>query len=94
MLYEVITVGIGVVPRHVDRRIALAPPAAVVADARTAARGDAGFPLRITSYNVCYTKLLRAAIGGSMGGMQVLQFAAAYPERVLCALPIASYNFV
>lgn len=31
-----------------------------------------------------------AAIGGSMGGMQVLQMASAYPERLFCALPIAT----
>jgi homoserine O-acetyltransferase len=32
---------------------------------------------------------LFAVVGGSMGGMQVLQWAAAYPERVFAALPIA-----
>ena len=33
---------------------------------------------------------LFAVAGGSMGGMQVLQWAASYPERVFAALPIAS----
>jgi homoserine O-acetyltransferase/O-succinyltransferase len=33
---------------------------------------------------------LFAVIGGSMGGMQVLQWAAAYPERVFAAVPIAT----
>ena len=33
---------------------------------------------------------LRAAIGGSMGGMQVLEWAATYPERVKAAVVIAS----
>jgi homoserine O-acetyltransferase len=32
---------------------------------------------------------LLAVIGGSMGGMQVLQWAASYPERVFAAVPIA-----
>jgi homoserine O-acetyltransferase len=32
---------------------------------------------------------LFAVAGGSMGGMQVLQWAASYPKRVYCALPIA-----
>jgi homoserine O-acetyltransferase len=30
-----------------------------------------------------------AVVGGSMGGMQVLQWAASYPKRVFAALPIA-----
>jgi homoserine O-acetyltransferase len=33
---------------------------------------------------------LLAVAGGSMGGMQVLEWVAAYPEAVRCALPIAS----
>ncbi|MEM8590768.1 MAG: homoserine O-acetyltransferase [Pseudomonadota bacterium] len=33
---------------------------------------------------------LFAVIGGSMGGMQALQWASAYPERVYAALPIAA----
>lgn len=33
---------------------------------------------------------LFAVAGGSMGGMQVLQWAALYPERVFAAMPIAT----
>jgi homoserine O-acetyltransferase len=33
--------------------------------------------------------MLFAVAGGSMGGMQVLQWAQSFPERVFCALPIA-----
>jgi homoserine O-acetyltransferase len=33
---------------------------------------------------------LFAVTGGSMGGMQVLQWAASYPERVFAALPVAT----
>ena len=35
-------------------------------------------------------KQLFCAIGGSMGGMQVLEAVAAYGERVFCAIPIAT----
>jgi homoserine O-acetyltransferase len=37
-------------------------------------------------------KTLFCVVGGSMGGMQVLQWTAAYPERVFSALPIACRN--
>ena len=33
---------------------------------------------------------LFSVIGGSMGGMQAIQWAAAYPERVFTAIPIAA----
>ncbi len=33
---------------------------------------------------------LLAVAGGSMGGMQVLQWAASYPERICAALPLAT----
>ena len=33
---------------------------------------------------------LFAVIGGSMGGMQVLQWAATFPDRVFAAVPIAT----
>ena len=33
---------------------------------------------------------LFCVVGGSMGGMQVLQWAAAYPDRVFAAMPIAA----
>ena len=36
---------------------------------------------------------LFAVLGGSMGGMQVLQWAALYPEAVFAALPIASASY-
>lgn len=36
---------------------------------------------------------LFAVIGGSMGGMQTLQWAAAYPDMVFAALPIATASY-
>ena len=36
---------------------------------------------------------LFAVVGGSMGGMQVLSWAATFPERVFAALPIATASF-
>nr|WP_294556625.1 homoserine O-acetyltransferase [uncultured Rhodopila sp.] len=36
---------------------------------------------------------LFAVIGGSMGGMQALQWAAQYPEHVFAALPIAAASY-
>ncbi len=36
---------------------------------------------------------LFAAIGGSMGGMQVLQWAATFPDRVFAAVPIATASY-
>ncbi|ORE93123.1 homoserine O-acetyltransferase [Stappia sp. 22II-S9-Z10] len=33
---------------------------------------------------------LFAVVGGSMGGMQVLEWGVSYPDRVFCALPIAT----
>jgi homoserine O-acetyltransferase len=36
---------------------------------------------------------LFAVIGGSMGGMQVLEWAASYPEIVFAAMPIAAASF-
>lgn len=35
-------------------------------------------------------KQLLCVVGGSMGGMQVLQWVASYPQMVRCAIPIAT----
>jgi homoserine O-acetyltransferase len=50
-----------------------------------------GDMVRLQSWLIDYLGIdkLFAVIGGSMGGMQVLQWAATYPDRVFAALPIA-----
>lgn len=40
--------------------------------------------------NALGIETLFAAIGGSMGGMQVLEWVRAFPENVKCAVPIAT----
>ena len=36
---------------------------------------------------------LFAVVGGSMGGMQVLEWAASFPDRVFAAVPVATASF-
>ena len=47
--------------------------------------------VRAQKYLIDYLgiKKLLAVIGGSMGGMQVLQFSALYPDKAHSAIPIA-----
>ncbi len=47
--------------------------------------------VRAQSYLLKHLKIdkLLSIVGGSMGGMQVLQFASLYPELAYCAIPIA-----
>ena len=47
--------------------------------------------VKVQSYLLEHLKIkkLLAVVGGSMGGMQVLQFASLYPDKAYCAVPIA-----
>src|SRR5262245_57457299 len=68
-------------------------------DAKTDEVSGLDFPVITSRYTVRAQAMLIdklgidtlfAVAGGSMGGMQVLQWAASYPERVFAALPIAT----
>lgn len=77
-------------------------PRSVRTDIQKISRWGADFP-SITIKDMVSTQCLLidyfkidrlfAVIGGSMGGMQALQWAVSYPDRVYAAIPIATSSF-
>jgi homoserine O-acetyltransferase (EC 2.3.1.31) len=90
-------------PASPDPATATSDPAAAPPDPATALTGARPYGMRFPVVTIgdmvrCQRRLvdhlgidrLLAVIGGSVGGMQVLEWSVRYPERVVAALPLAT----